>query len=238
MNYDGQLAVYSQNGIKLSVGSKCGSITGLHAHDNEYQFEVLLSGKSRSLFKNEHELVLPGHIEIYNPAELHEIDYRGTESFIFHLQKDDFKEIFRDERARTQEPIFNNAVKKKLNIPLSFLYQEITILKNISEITHQSTTINTYKEDKVLTLLKLLLEQSEDTNKYLNTLDRSSHHKVEKARKWIQKNFYQDDINISSLAELSHLSTFHFIRVFKLIYGKTPYDYLMETRVKVAIKIL
>ena len=69
-------------------------------------------------------------------------------------------------------------------------------------------------------------------------MDRSSHHKVEKARKWIQKNFYQDDINISSLAELSHLSTFHFIRVFKLIYGKTPYDYLMETRVKEAIKIL
>ncbi len=52
------------------------------------------------------------------------------------------------------------------------------------------------------------------------------------------KNFHQDNISIAFLAELSHLSKFHFIRIFKTMYAKTPYEYLIETRVKEAIKIL
>lgn len=44
------------------------------------------------------------------------------------------------------------------------------------------------------------------------------------------ENFYQDDITISSLADISHLLKFHFIRVFKNIYGKNPtYKFNMRT---------
>ena len=181
MNYDGQVVVYSHDGIKLSAGSKCGSVTGVHAHDDEYQFEVLLSGKSRSIIKNQQDIVLPGFIEVYNPADLHEIDYQNTESIIFHLQIDVVKKIHREIETCSQEPIFNTSIKNRLNIPLPFLYQEMVILKNISELTHTNTTIDDYQENKVLTLLRLLLEQSSHTHKYLPAAERASFNKVKKA---------------------------------------------------------
>lgn len=238
MNYDNQFTVYSRDGIRLDAGSKCGSVTGLHAHDDEYQLEVLLSGESHSLVEKNQEKILPGFIDVYNPADLHEIDYRNTESFIFHLKIDALKKIFSEMGSHYQQPVFDSASRKKLQIPLSFLHHEIMILQNISEISPLNPAIEVYQENKVLTLLRLILGEIGDVNKYLNTVDPCSQHKVEKAQKWIKENFHQDDITISRLAELSHLSKFHFIRVFKNVYGKTPYDYLMETRMKEAVRIL
>jgi len=238
MNYDNQRSIYSHNGIRLDVGAKYGSITGLHSHDDEYQFEVLLSGESNCIFKKRSEKILPGFIDVYNPADLHEINYKNTESFIFHLHIDAAKKIYTEMGLHHQQPLFDSTQSKKLNLPLPFLCHEIAILKNIEEITELNPTIQLYKENKILTLLKLILEESDNINQYLPTVDYCSQIKVEKAKKWIQKNFSRDDITISCLAEICHLSKFHFIRVFKNVYGKTPYDYLMETRSKEAIKIL
>lgn len=238
MNYDKQFVVYSRDGIRLDIGSKYGSVTGLHSHDDEYQLEVLLSGESHSLFKKKQEKILPGFIDVYNPTDLHEVDYRNTESFIFHIRIDVIKKIYSEMGLCYQQPMFDSALRKKLQIPLSFLNHEITLLKDINEISPLNTTIEIYQENKVYTLLRLMLGAIGDVNEYLINVDSCSQNKVEKAKKWIKENFYQDDITISRLAELSYLSKFHFIRVFKNVYGKTPYDYLMETRVKEAIKIL
>lgn len=238
MNYDKQFVVYSHDGIQLDIGSKCGSVTGLHTHDDEYQLEVLLSGESHSLFKKKQEKVLPGFIDVYNPADLHEVNYINTESLIFHLKINAVKKIYSEIDLGYLQPVFDSTLREKLQIPLSFLQHEISLLKDLSEISQLNTTLEMYKENKVLTLLRLILGEIGNVNKRFNTANSCSQNKVEKAHKWISENFYQDDITISRLAELSYLSKFHFIRVFKNIYGKTPYDYLMETRIKEAVKIL
>lgn len=238
MNYDNQFAIYSRDGIRLDIGSKYGSVTGFHSHDDEYQLEILLSGQSHSLLKKKQEKILPGFIDVYNPTDLHEVDYRNTESFIFHLKIDAVKKIYSEMGLCYQQPVFDSALRKKLQIPLSFLDHEIALLRNIGDISQLNSTIEIYQENKVLTLLKLILGEIGNVNQYLNTVDPCSQNKVEKAQKWIKENFHQDNITIERLAKLSHLSKFHFIRVFKNVYGKTPYDYLMEIRVKEAMKIL
>jgi AraC-like DNA-binding protein len=178
---------------------------------------------------------MPGYIDVYNPADLHEVDYRNTESVIFHLKMDAVKKIYGEIGGSYQHPEFDSSVRKKFNLPLSFLRDEMNILKNVQKISQSNSTLDAYCESKVLMLLSIVLDEIKvliGSNCVVKT------YKLEKSLKWLKKNFYRDDITISFLAELSCLSKFHFIRTFRNIYGKTPYDYLMEIRVQEAIKIL
>lgn len=43
-------------------------------------------------------------------------------------------------------------------------------------------------------------------------------------------NHYADKIELDSIADQAHFSKFHFIRLFKSIYGKTPNNYLIKVR--------
>jgi AraC-like DNA-binding protein len=56
------------------------------------------------------------------------------------------------------------------------------------------------------------------------------------AKLYIDKNF-ADKIDLSNIAGEACFSKFHFIRLFKNIYGKTPHHYLTEVRIERA-KIL
>lgn len=41
---------------------------------------------------------------------------------------------------------------------------------------------------------------------------------------------YADPIDLDNISDQAHFSKFHFIRLFKLIYGKTPNNYLIKIR--------
>jgi len=60
--------------------------------------------------------------------------------------------------------------------------------------------------------------------------------KIITAKLFIDKHF-SDDLNLNLIAAKAHVSKFHFIRLFKKYYGKTPNQYLQEVRIENA-KIL
>jgi len=60
--------------------------------------------------------------------------------------------------------------------------------------------------------------------------------KIISSKLFIDKHF-SDDLNLGSIAAKAHVSKFHFIRLFKKYYGKTPNQYLQEVRIENA-KIL
>ncbi len=41
---------------------------------------------------------------------------------------------------------------------------------------------------------------------------------------------YANNIDLDNIADQAHFSKFHFIRLFKSIYGKTPNNYLIKVR--------
>jgi AraC-like DNA-binding protein len=43
---------------------------------------------------------------------------------------------------------------------------------------------------------------------------------------------YCDIINLSNLADEAFFSKFHFVRIFKATYGKTPHQYLISVRIE------
>jgi transcriptional regulator GlxA family with amidase domain len=60
---------------------------------------------------------------------------------------------------------------------------------------------------------------------------------IEKSREWVQENF-AEEITMEQLARLSHMSPFHFNRVFKQITRVSPYQYLLNFRMLHASHLL
>jgi AraC-like DNA-binding protein len=61
--------------------------------------------------------------------------------------------------------------------------------------------------------------------------------KIKAAKLYIDKHF-SEDINLDKIADKALISKFHFIRLFKKYYGRTPNQYLQEVRIEMAKKIL
>ena len=63
------------------------------------------------------------------------------------------------------------------------------------------------------------------------------YNRIVKAKLFIDKN-YQDKIDLDNIADEAYFSKFHFIRLFKKIYGKSPHQYLTYVRVEKAKDLL
>ena len=59
-----------------------------------------------------------------------------------------------------------------------------------------------------------------------------------KAAKLYIDNHFSGDINLDKIAGKALVSKFHFIRLFKKYYGRTPNQYLQEVRIEKAKKLL
>jgi AraC-like DNA-binding protein len=57
------------------------------------------------------------------------------------------------------------------------------------------------------------------------------YNRIVKAKLFIDKSF-QDNIDLDNIADEAYFSKFHFIRLFKSIYNKTPHQYLTQVRIE------
>lgn len=57
------------------------------------------------------------------------------------------------------------------------------------------------------------------------------YNRIVKAKLFIDKN-YQNNIDLTNIADEAYFSKFHFIRLFKSIYEKTPHQYLTQVRIE------
>ena len=83
----------------------------------------------------------------------------------------------------------------------------------------------TFYRDEVTRLSKVLYPHNDLTKKIIES------------RHYIDKHF-SEDINLDKIAGKAFVSKFHFIRLFKKYYGRTPNQYLQEVRIEMAKKIL
>ena len=61
--------------------------------------------------------------------------------------------------------------------------------------------------------------------------------RIVQAKLFIDKN-YSDKIDLGNISDEAYFSKFHFIRLFKSIYGKTPHQYLKYVRIEKAKELL
>lgn len=63
------------------------------------------------------------------------------------------------------------------------------------------------------------------------------YNRLVKAKLFIDRN-YHSKINLHNIAREGHFSKFHFIRLFKSIYGHTPHQYMIRVRIENAKELL
>lgn len=63
------------------------------------------------------------------------------------------------------------------------------------------------------------------------------YNRIVKAKLFIDRN-YNNKINLHNIAQEGYFSKFHFIRLFKLIYGDTPHRYMTRVRIENAKDLL
>ncbi len=56
--------------------------------------------------------------------------------------------------------------------------------------------------------------------------------------KFFIDNNYADSIDLNNIADEAYFSKFHFIRLFKKVYDKTPHQYLIKVRIEKAMELL
>ena len=61
--------------------------------------------------------------------------------------------------------------------------------------------------------------------------------RIVQAKCYIDK-FYANKIDLNNISEEAHFSKFHFNRLFKSVYGKTPHQYLTTVRMDMAQQLL
>jgi len=61
--------------------------------------------------------------------------------------------------------------------------------------------------------------------------------RIVQAKLFIDAN-YADKIDLDNISDEAYFSKFHFIRLFKTVYGKTPHQYLKDVRIEKAKQLL
>jgi AraC-like DNA-binding protein len=85
--------------------------------------------------------------------------------------------------------------------------------------------IMTFYSDEIKRIKKLLYPHDDLTKQ------------IVQSRLYIEQHF-SEDINLDKIAGKALVSKFHFIRVFKKYYGRTPNQYLQEVRIEKAKALL
>jgi AraC-like DNA-binding protein len=61
--------------------------------------------------------------------------------------------------------------------------------------------------------------------------------RIVQAKLYIDK-YYAESVDLNNIAEEAYFSKFHFIRLFKKIYGKTPHQYMTIVKIEKAMQLL
>jgi len=99
-------------------------------------------------------------------------------------------------------------------------------------------------EEEFSILMGALLRSQYDTHQHLERLPALKYttrielyKRLLRARDFIESS-YTSEIPLSRIASEAYLSPHHFLRQFKLLFGKTPHQYVVSKRLELALRLL
>ncbi|SRR5258707_8382363 len=205
-----------------------------------------LSGSSLVSVDHRKVRVSDDHFFITNSGQNYslEIDEKSkAETFNIH-----FGERFADQMIQSQNSIKKIMDEKFQSTTQSFSFHNRLIRKSksISDllITLQSNK-DELKEEELLAQLfiELLKEELKLTKaeKTLPSVKKSTREELVKrillSTDYIHE-FYNQQLSLEELANISCLSKFHFLRLFKIAMGQTPHQFITEVRIEKSKELL
>ena len=202
-----------------------------HFHE-EYGIGIIIKGSQQKHYRGSKHIIRAGQICVMNPGEVHfahPVTQEGWTYRMIYANAALFKEISADMNGRMGGyPYFPNLV-----IEDTCLFKMILSLHLILE---RPDTSLLEKESIFLSVMEHLLQKYADVKPQSSTLKPSGKH-IKKVKEYLDQN-YEEDISLEMLSELTEISPFYLLRLFKKEVGSTPHIYLTQRRINKAKQFL
>jgi AraC-like DNA-binding protein len=239
MKFDAQIDYYKKDGLVFSLGQKLGVIDVPHDHEDTYQFEYLLGGSAIDIGTQGSSLMTPGTINIFNPSDPHQVDYRMSNSFFFFAPRQIVREILQVKQGVAFEPIFASKMAHRPRFPRAIYNDLVKHLQTTSEYLLQNPndqTIAVHQEDQTYSLLSLLLHDL--TPNIKPTAELIPQTQIRLACEYLANHYQNAALKLNDIAKTAGLSTYHFSRLFRRVTGMSPIAYLTDIRIGRAKQLL
>lgn len=234
--------MHKENRFQFINNKKCENITALdatmsdfsyskHAHE-EYSLGVTLQGRQDFFCQKAFHKSASGNVIIFNPEDVHDGHSGGEQDLkykMLYIHPDEFSSLFKslgyqqNTVLRLNQPLFNKPDLRHQILSFSTLIQQ----PNYSKIELEAGLLQIAQSLIAISgKLDLGVQKTRRIDKLLL-----------KAKDYILANI-QYDISIDNIAEIATMSKFHFIRQFRLQFGITPHQYVLNCRVNLARKLI
>lgn len=193
-----------------------------HYHDT-YTIGITHSGLFKSINLNTSINSYKNSTRVVNPYDVHHGNSESWSYTNFYPSIELMKSVYKQIYMESKIPLFNKHIlediilyKSLLNLFLSIYHKEDTMKIETNLISSLSYLIKNYtnstKEDSLCFNQKGIISTSLE---YINDT-------------------INENINLDTLANVSKLSKYHFLRVFKQHTGLTPHHYILTLKVQKA----
>lgn len=202
-----------------------------HFHE-QYAIGVFLKGAQAKFYRGSKHIVTKGAICVLNPGEVHHasaIDQIGWTYRMLYANVFLVKQIASQISDKEQDsPYFPNLVihdwglfNMIVNLHLTLECPKVSLLE---------------KESKFQFVIgELILRCADKPPK--NYILRSSNKHIKMVKNYLDEN-YDHDVSLKTLSELTQLSPYYLLRLFKKEVGATPHLYLTQCRINKAKRLL
>jgi AraC-like DNA-binding protein len=122
---------------------------------------------------------------------------------------------------------------KTFNFELEALFYKV-----LNEFTKYNQSCQLILKSYLMNIFSLLIFTPEITDKNVNTRSFENNYELIKSSKdYIDHNLHKD-FTLSGLAEMCHMSKNFYCKIFKSIFGVSPFDYIAQSRINKAKKLL
>jgi AraC family transcriptional regulator len=208
---------------------------------------VNLEGSSTVQVNNRQVRVGTDYFFITNPGQEYSLTINGktrTETANIH-----FGEYFVEQLVQSQTLPVEKLLEDKFQQPLqSFAFHNRLIAKTqkVNELIHVLFSNQDELREEEL-LAQLFLELFNDELKLRHSVERLPSVKKATRDELVKRilmsvdyiyQFYNQSLSLDELARASALSKFHFLRLFKIVMGTTPHQFITSVRINKAVDFL
>lgn len=207
-----------------------------------------LQGESAVETGNRKVLIKEGYFFVTNHDQYYTLAVDNVKTKTFNIH---FGEYFADEvlssLSRHPEKMLGDsgfiAPFERIEFHNKLFVRKANINRAIIEISTIQQSI-LLLEEKLYQLVSFLFDEHKEVEKMkdkLPVLKNSTREEITKRLLYsidYIHSFYDQNPSLEDLASVSCLSKFHFLRLFKIAFGKTPYQYLSEIKIQKGKELL
>jgi AraC family transcriptional regulator len=174
------------------------------------------------------------------------INKTETETFNIHFGEYFADEVFtslHDHPGRLLDDHYFTAPHERIELYNKLFYKSEQFSTLIKAIQNNSAD-KLLREENLYKLLCILLEENKEIKKrtaQLPSIKNSTREEI--IRRLLYSvdyihSHYEKDLSLEELASVACFSKFHFLRLFKIVFGKTPHQFINQVKVEKAKRVL